>query len=169
MHSCWTGWLHVKCWKWPPPSRHVRTWRTLSAVRSRTPCSVLISCQMLSFKASMVQGSFLYTISSKQPQRNKFGDLTSGNQAGHRSFKMILPWSGVIPTVGMNATQHNMLRPWQIIHAWYRHEQAIPEHVPIAFIHLFKNYRVKWPRHSTSITLYQRATGFMGKRNSTLE
>jgi len=98
MHSCWTGWLHVKCWKWPPPSRHVRTWRTLSAVCSRTSCSVLISCQMLSFKASTVQGWFLYTISSKQRQRKKFGDLTCGNQGGHRSFEMILPWSGVIST-----------------------------------------------------------------------
>ena len=70
--------------------------------------------------------------------------------------------------VGTNATQHNLLRPRQITHGQYRHEQAIREHVerailehvPSVFICSFKNYKQKWSRCSTSITLYLHVTGF---------
>ena len=80
----------------------------------------------------------------------------------------VLQWRNT-NMVGTNATQHNLSTPWQITRAHYQHEQAILEHVPSVFIHLFKNYRQNWTRHSTSITLYLHVTGFRWKHNSVLE
>jgi hypothetical protein len=59
----------------------------------------------------------------------------------------------------MHAAQHHLLRSQQVIHAQYQHEQAmLPQQVPSASDHLFKNYRQKHPRCSVWITLYIKIT-----------
>jgi len=52
----------------------------LSTIFCRTSLSMLASTsQILFFKASMLWGLYLYTLSSRQPQRKKYGEDKSGD------------------------------------------------------------------------------------------
>jgi len=87
---------------------------------------LVISSQMLSFKASMVHGLSLYTLSFKKPQSTKDGEVKCGNQGSYRFYEMILSHSGAMThAVKMNATHQHMFRTWKVTHAQCQHEQAM--------------------------------------------
>ena len=81
----WTRYESKKCIHW------LKYWKSFS---------MLVISNQMSFKASMVWGLFLYSLSFRQPpKRTKLGDVTSGNRGGYRFFEKILSCSGAVTHV----------------------------------------------------------------------
>jgi hypothetical protein len=158
MNSWKSGWLQIKCSKWPPPTaRHIRTQRCmLYTVHRGTSFSVwVVFIRMSSFKVSMVR-SFFPVHSLLQVGPNI---VTLRCQVWRPMGSQILWYDSVLqcsqdlhveneshsaPTVEAAATYSGTVPSWTAM---------FPKQVPSASDHSFKNYRQKRPGRSVWITL----------------
>ena len=101
MNSYGIRWLYIMCWKWLLPSI----------------TDTVSTSWILSVKASAVWGLYLFTLSSRQSQRNKSRDDKSGDWGATGSFKGLSCSEAKTRTVKTHATQHHLLRPQHITHA----------------------------------------------------
>jgi hypothetical protein len=160
MNSCRTGWLYIKCWKWPPPST------TDTSEHDVACCPTFIAehnsqCwwPQVRFCLSRLLWCKIYfcTLSPSGSPKERNLEVSSLLMEGATGCVKGLSCSGARAcSVTASATQHHVLRLRQITHGQYWHEQEmLLKEVPSSSDHSFMNYRQKWPGHSTWIILYK--------------